>query len=239
MKRIELYNNGDNFMQTLVDTIKQGDSVLKSIIGLDQLPDIYLLQHSGLRTTGSLLDIVRYAYQIKTEDGQPVYADGAQVVDTEAFNEELTKKILARYQDTWESKFKALSVDYDIETMNQTTYRHEGTSSSTGVSKSDTDRTTKVSDNDNTSSYQGYNSTDFSPVSKTSGESTTNVSGSGDKNKTQTEGSSTSNNTGTTTYTGGDVDSRIRSRLRLRDTRRLSIIMEDLDDFLTLPIYIY
>lgn len=239
MKRIELYNNGDNFMQTLIDSIRQRNSILNNIGGLDQLPDIYLLQHSGLRTTGSLLDIVRYAYQIKTEDDQPVYADGAQVIDTDAFNNEITKKILARYQDTWESKFKALSVDYDVERMNQTTYQHQGSSSSTGDSKSDTDRTTTVSDNDNTASYQGYNSSDFSPVSKTEGKSTTNVAGSGDKNKTHTEGSSTSNNTGTTTYTGGDVDSRIRSRLRLRDTRRLSIIMEDLDDFLTLPIYIY
>lgn len=235
MKRIELYNNGNNFVQTLVDTIKQGDSILKSITGLDQLPDIYLLQHSGLRTTGSLLDIVRYAYQIKTEDDQPVYADGAQVIDTDSFNTEIATKILARYQDSWLSKFKALSVDYDVVLGTNTI--SNGTSSNKANTNTSTDRTTQITDADSTSSYQGFNSTDYSPQSKVQSGSTSHVTGNSEGNVTSSSGEAKTD--ATVRVEGGDVDARIRSRLRLRDTKMLAIRMDDMDKFLTLPIYIY
>lgn len=233
MIRRDFYNGGDNFVKSLTTLLVSLGKPFTSLRGLSDLSYIYFNIHSPYKTPSAIFSEADKVF-VFDSDGLKVYADGETVVAEQDVTDSIADHLFNLYSEKWESMANALLIDYDIELNKQRkktyTPRVITTSNNTASSSNKSD----VNDSDSSRSVYGFNSSTAVPADESSGSSHATGSSEGtSKNTVSYEGQ----NEESTTETGGDVDSRIMRRLRLRLNNIYEIIMNDIDKALTSPIY--
>lgn len=237
-KRIEFYNNGDNFITALVAKLKSLGAPFTSIIGLDGRSDIYFLQRSSLKTAGVWYGNAVVQEQLLTEDGSRVYADGKEVViSLDHLKADISNRLYYRFAERWESLAKALQVDWDVLKARKETYTSTPRSSKKTERSKSQDITTETNDRNSTTEYQGFNSTAFQPQNKVTTGGSVHTTGDKAGNQETTETTQDGTDTIVREFEGNGVDERIMERIRLRSNQIMEIMRKDIDKFLTLPIY--
>ena len=237
MTRRDFYNNGDNFVKSLTTLLVSLGKPFTSLRGLSDLSYIYFNIHSPYKTPSAIFTSMRGYVYVFSSDGLKVYADGEEVVldkDVKDVNDDIASHLYALYSEKWESMANALLIEYDLELEKKRTRKYTPRVTTTNTNEAHSSNKSDVNDSDSTRSVYGFNSATAVPADESSGSS--HSTGSSDGTSTNTVSYQGENNEDYT-ETGGDVDSRIRKRLRLRLNNIYEIIMNDIDKALTSPIY--
>ena len=239
VKRINFYNNGDNFITALVAKLKSLGEPFTGIIGLDGRSDIYFLQRSSMKTAGVWYANAVVQAQLLTEDGLRVYTKNGEeiIISLDHLKADISNRLYYRYCEKWESLAKALQVDWDVLKSRKDTYTSTPRSSKNTEHYKSQDIVTETNDRNSTTEYQGFNSTAFQPQNKTTTGGSVHTTGDKDKNYEKTMTTQDGMDTIVHEYEGNGVDERIMERIRLRSNQIMEIMRKDIDKFLTLPIY--
>lgn len=237
MTRRDFYNNGDNFVKSLTTLLVSLGKPFNNLRGLSDLSYIYFNIHSPYKTPSAIFTSMRGYVYVFSSDGLKVYADGEEVVlykDLKDVNDDIASHLYALYSEKWESMANALLIEYDLELEKKRTRKYTPRVSTTNTNKQFSNTESEVKDADTTRSVYGFNSSTPVPSDESSGSShSTGYSDGMSVNTVNYDG----DNTEEYTDTGGDVDARIRKRLRLRLNNIYEIIRNDIDKALTSPIY--
>lgn len=237
MTRRDFYNNGDNFVKSLTTLLVSLGKPFTNLRGLSDLSYIYFNIHSPYKTPSAIFTSMKGYVYVFSSDGLKVYADGEEVVldkDLKDVNDDIASHLYALYSEKWESMANALLIEYDLELEKKRTRKYTPRVTTTNISASYSNTTSDVNDSDSSRSVYGFNSAKAVPADESSGSShSKGSSNGGGSNTVSYEGE----NNEEYTDTGGDVDSRIRKRLRLRLNNIYEIIRNDIDKALTSPIY--
>lgn len=237
MTRRDFYNNGDNFVKSLTTLLVSLGKPFTNLRGLSDLSYIYFNIHSPYKTPSAIFTSMRGYVYVFSSDGLKVYADGEEVVldkDLKDVNDDIASHLYALYSEKWESMANALLIEYDLELEKKRTRKYTPRVSTTNTNKQFSNTESEVKDADTTRSVYGFNSSTPVPSDESSGSShSTGYSDGMSVNTVNYDGE----NTEEYTDTGGDVDDRIRKRLRLRLNNIYEIIRNDIDKALTSPIY--
>ena len=199
------------------------------------LNEIYFKNRSRYKTPSSVLDDEQISY-VTTEDGYSI-RNAILGNDVPTMLDRIAEGLVAKYGDKWINTWESLSIKYDL-----LDYYNE----------------TEVSTPKVTTTYDGKHNTD-SKVSNTSNTSTTMYGFDGGTNGAKSNSIDVNGNTettegndnnyyhntisedGTRTNTldkkGGDVTERIKKYIELRKTTIVDIILSDIDEIITIPIY--
>ena len=234
MTRRDFYNNGDNFVKSLTTLLVSLGKPFTNLRGLSDLSYIYFNIHSPYKTPSAIFTSMRGYVYVFSSDGLKVYANGEEVVLDNDVNDDIASHLYALYSEKWESMANALLIEYDLELEKKRTRKYTPRVTTTNVNSSYSNTTSDVNDSDSSRSVYGFNSSTPVPADESSGSSHSKGHSDGMSNNTV---SYQGENNEEYTETGGDVDSRIRKRLRLRLNNIYEIIMNDIDKALTSPIY--
>lgn len=234
MTRRDFYNNGDNFVKSLTTLLVSLGKPFTSLRGLSDLSYIYFNIHSPYKTPSAIFTSMRGYVYVFSYDGLKVYADGEEVVLDKDVNDDIASHLYALYSEKWESRANALLIDYDLELAKKRNRKYTPRVITTNSNEAHSSNKSDVNDSDSSRSVYGFNSSTAVPADETSGAS--HSTGSSDGTSTNTVSYQGENNE-EYTDTGGDVDARIRKRLRLRLNNIYEIIRNDIDKALTSPIY--
>ena len=234
MTRRDFYNNGDNFVKSLTTLLVSLGKPFTSLRGLSDLSYIYFNIHSPYKTPSAIFTSMRGYVYVFSSDGLKVYANGEEVVLDKDVNDDIASHLYSLYSEKWESMANALLIEYDLELEKKRTRKYTPRVTTTNVSSSYSNTTSDVNDSDSSRSVYGFNSSTPVPADESSGSSHSKGHSDGMSNNTV---SYQGENNEEYTDTGGDVDSRIMKRLRLRLNNIYEIIMNDIDKALTSPIY--
>ena len=237
MTRRDFYNNGDNFVKSLTTLLVSLGKPFTNLRGLSDLSYIYFNIHSPYKTPSAIFTSMRGYVYVFSSDGLKVYANDEEVVldkDLKEVNDDIASHLYALYSEKWESMANALLIEYDLELEKKRTRKYTPRVTTTNVNSSYSNTTSDVNDSDSSRSVYGFNSSTPVPADESSGSShSTGYSDGMSVNTVNYDGE----NNEEYTDTGGDVDSRIRKRLRLRLNNIYEIIRNDIDKALTSPIY--
>lgn len=223
---------------------------IQSLIGLswfttefaDTLNLEYFLGHSGNKSTSLLVDRLIISEGLMVDDSGHVVTDddGDYVISDVSggtYQEDLANIIIANYANKWDVTYKSLMNSYDptIESEENTVYTPNV--KATAESYAGSQSKTVAEDKGSEQKTQGFNSTDYSPVSKTSGSVETTSTSDFDQNHSKSTTSYEGSNENTVTRTGGDYSSRAKAHMELVRSNIMEIIIHDVDRILTLPYY--
>jgi hypothetical protein len=234
MKRRDFYNNGDNFVKLLTTLLVSLGKPFTNLRGLSDLSYSYFNIHSPYKTPSAIFTSMRGYVYVFDSDGLKVYANGEEVVADKDVNDDIASHLYSLYSEKWESRANALLIDYDLELAKKRNRKYTPRVTTTNTNKNYSNTTSDVKDSDSTRSVYGFNSSTAVPADKSEGSS--HSEGYSDGMSTNTVNYDGENNE-EYTDTGGDVDARIRKRLRLRLNNIYEIIRNDIDKALTSPIY--
>lgn len=209
----------------------------------DDLNVEYFLGHSGNKTTSVLVDRLIAADELLVDDGGHIVTDDEgdpmiSDVSGGTYQENLARIIVRNFKKKWSAYHDSIESEYDPAIMES---EHAVTTPNlTNESDSNTgSHTTSTATDDGTiQSSQGFNSTDFNPVSKSSGSVTTDTIGEFEKNHSKTTTKSTGTNTMDSSRRGGDFSARSRDYRELVSVNMMELIIHDVDRILTLPHYV-
>lgn len=192
----------------------------------------YFLGHSGNKTLSPFMsNIIDESCCIDDEERLACkYYEIPVLSDTSLDNslKVLANIIVDTYGTKWIDSYDALTLKYDLERESTLTKTETPNITKTSDSKGESN----VSSNDTEASYQGFNSTEFTPREKTS-----NTGNSSNANTiTSTE---KGNREITEERKGGDISSKVRRFLTLRESLINDIIVKDIDKLLANPYYDY
>lgn len=158
--------------------------------------------------------------------------------DISQVNQELVKIIYNRFSTKWKKIYDALMTQYSpLENYNMEEERsNDKEYSDTGTQKTEisVDRETSA-----TSSYHGFNSTEFAPISKTDGEENTTTTGSDENNVSQKDGTSSEDETTSRHGNIGVTTSQqmLESEFKVRQFDFYEQMYKDIDSILCLSVY--
>ena len=162
----------------------------------------------------------------------------AEFDDIAQVNQELVKIIYNRFSTKWKKIYDALTTLYSpLENYNMEEERsNDKEYSDTGTTKTDVNVSRETSA---TSSYRGFNSSDYAPISKTDGEEDTTTSGSEENNIAQKDGSSSEDETTSRHGNIGVTTSQqmLESEFKVRQFDFYKQMYKDIDSILCLSIY--
>lgn len=240
MKIIELFDSGTtNIFRSIQSNIglEWFTTDFADILNLE-----YFLGHSGNKTTSLLVDRLIISEGLMVDDqGHVVTDDDGDYVISDVsggtYQEDLAKIIIANYKRKWDVFYKSLSESYDPSAEETETTVYTPNVTATAESYAGSQSKTVAEDKGSEQKTQGFNSTDYSPVSKSSGTVETTSTADYDSNHSKTTSSYEGSNTNTVTRTGGDYSDRVEKRLELMRTNLMEVIIHDVDRILTLPYY--
>ncbi len=226
MKLKTIYSKTNNglfgYIKALLDVSWFNDDKAK------YLNTYYFLGHSGNKKLSPFIDDVITEYSTIDDNKRLVLKDyDIEVLSDDSLDNAyslIAQIIVDTYKTKWLDTYEALTLKYDLE-------RESSLSKTETPNITDTnDVTSNVASSDTESSYQGFNSTDYSPREKVA----TSSNGSN---------SSTSKHTGTnqidSTFKGGDIATKVRKLVSLRETLINDIIINDIDKLIASPYYVY
>ena len=153
-------------------------------------------------------------------------------------NNLIVKIIYERFSTKWKKIYDALMTQYSpLENYNMEEERsNDKEYSDTGTQKTEisVDRETSA-----TSSYRGFNSTEFAPISKTDGEENTTTTGSDENNVSQKDGTSSEDETTSRHGNIGVTTSQqmLESEFKVRQYDFYKQMYNDIDSILCLSVY--
>lgn len=153
-------------------------------------------------------------------------------------NNLIVKIIYERFSTKWKKIYDALMTQYlPLENYNMEEERsNDKEYSDTGTQKTEisVDRETLA-----TSSYRGFNSTEFAPISKTDGEENTTTTGSDENNVSQKDGTSSEDETTSRHGNIGVTTSQqmLESEFKVRQYDFYKQMYNDIDSILCLSVY--
>lgn len=224
MKLKTIYNKTNNglfgYIKALLDVEWFTDSKAK------YLNTYYFLGHSGMKTLSPFInDVINEHATIDDNENNVVKDYDIEVLSDDSLNNAfslIAQIIVDTYKTKWTDTYEALTLKYDLE--------RESTSSKTETpdTKTTNDTTSNVSSSDTENMYQGFNSTEYKPREKVSSSSNGSNSNSSTYQGTiKTE----------STSKGGDIASKARKLINLRETLINDIIIADIDKLIASPYY--
>lgn len=155
-----------------------------------------------------------------------------------ATNSLITRLIYNRFATKWKKIYDALMTEYSpLENYNMEEERsNDKEYSDTGTTKTDVNVSRETSAS---SSYRGFNSSDYAPISKTDGEEDTTTSGSEENNIAQKDGTSSEDETTSRHGNIGVTTSQqmLESEFKVRQYDFYKQIYKDIDSILCLSVY--
>ena len=155
-----------------------------------------------------------------------------------AANNLIARIIYTRFGEKWKRIYDALMTQYSpLENYNMEEERsNDKEYSDTGTTKTDVNVSRETSA---TSSYRGFNSSDYAPISKTDGEEDTTTSGSEENNVAQKDGSSSEDETTSRHGNIGVTTSQqmLESEFKVRQYDFYKQMYNDIDSILCLSVY--
>ena len=153
-------------------------------------------------------------------------------------NNLLVRIIYERFGEKWKKIYDALTTQYSpLENYNMEEERsNDKEYSDTGTTKTDVNVSRETSA---TSSYRGFNSSDYAPISKTDGEEDTTTSGSEENNIAQKDGTSSEDETTSRHGNIGVTTSQqmLESEFKVRQYDFYKQVYNDIDSILCLSVY--
>lgn len=246
MKAITIYDNTGSGLFGYIKTALNVSWFDDTMAG--NLNKEYFLWHSGMKDLAEIWSLI---YGLVDDDTEDVGINhDMDVGDIDLAYETMAGVIVGRYGTKWKAKYELLTKEYDLSLVDTRTrietpniqrtdtpdlHSTTETSGSSDGHSNDTDVTSETE-------VSGFNSSDYSPASKTTGSSATAT---GETHKDTTtltqQGTRTTTEKGTRetveTHTKGNITDEIRQALILRDTMIHEIILTDVDYILTSPYY--
>lgn len=155
-----------------------------------------------------------------------------------ATNNLISRIIYERFATKWKKIYDALMTQYSpLENYNMEEERsNDKEYSDTGTTKIDVNVSRETSAS---SSYRGFNSSDYAPISKTDGEEDTTTSGSEENNVAQKDGTSSEDETTSRHGNIGVTTSQqmLESEFKVRQFDFYKQMYKDIDSILCLSVY--
>lgn len=234
MKLKTLYNKTNNGLFGAIASILNAswfdDTKAKT------LNTYYFLGHSGNKTLSPFMsNIIDENGVIDDNERLVVKEYDIEVLSDDSLtntNNLLASIIVDTYGSKWIDLYEALTLKYDLERIDETTKIE--TPNIQNTKETTNNGANKVTKNETETSYQGFNSTSYSPRDKVSN---TYESSDSERNiATETQKGSIST---TESKKGGDVSSKIAKYIALRNTLINDVIIHDIDKLLASPYYEY